>query len=517
MTGFQRASGILLHPTALPGSYGIGTFGTQAISFLDWLQSAGQTYWQICPLVPTGYGNSPYQGLCAFAGNPNLIDVEELVSFRLLEPEELDPLKQLPESYVNFSLLIPEKKKLLHLAWSRYSAGKGPKQLTLELEAFRIAQSQWLEDFCTFMALKNQNGEHSWDTWAKEMKLREKKSLDSLTIETANEVQYHLFVQFLFFHQWQNIKSEAQSRAIKIIGDIPIFVAFDSSDCWANPRLFQLDANLLPTNIAGVPPDYFSSTGQLWGNPLYDWDKMAEDEYSWWLSLLKNKLEQYDVLRIDHFRGFCAYWSVPFGETTAVNGKWMPAPGRALFSLAREKLGELPIIAEDLGFITEEVVELIEACGFPRMKILQFAFNASEENNYLPHNYDKNSVVYTGTHDNDTIAGWFEIAPECDRKKVIDYLNLGETTDAKTVAGAMLRAAMASVANFAIFPMQDVLGLDNQARFNTPGTLGDNWMWRAPETSFSDERAEYLRKLCEIYGRLNYSRDTKEENSGADY
>ena len=501
MAKFRRASGILLHPTALPGSYGIGTLGAEAISFLNWLQSAGQTYWQICPLVPTGYGNSPYQGLCAFAGNPNLIDLEELVTFKLLEPKELDSLKQLPEDHVDFSILIPEKRRLLHRAWSRYSAGRGPRQLAEELETFRIAQFQWLEDFCMFMTLKDQNGGLSWNTWSKQLKLREKKSLDRLRIEATSEIQYHLFVQFLFFHQWQNIKSEAQSRAIKIIGDLPIFVAFDSSDCWANPQLFQLDANHLPINVAGVPPDYFSPTGQLWGNPLYDWEKMAEDEYSWWISVLKNKLEQYDVLRIDHFRGFCAYWSVPFGETTAINGEWIPAPGKVLFSLAHEKLGELQIIAEDLGFITEEVVKLIEVCGFPRMKILQFAFDSSEENDYLPHNYDRHCVVYTGTHDNDTVAGWFETSPKCDRGKLIDYLNLGEAANTKTVTEAMLRAAMASVANLAIFPMQDVLGLNSQARFNTPGTLGDNWIWRAPKTSFSDRRAKHLRKLCKIYGR----------------
>ena len=502
MVEFQRASGVLLHPTALPGPYGIGTLGTEAINFLNWLQSAGQSYWQICPLVPTGYGNSPYQGLCAFAGNPNLIDFEELIKFGLLESEELEPLKLPPGSHVNFSLLIPGKKKLLHQAWSRYSAGKGPRQLAEELESFRIAQSQWLEDFCMFMVLKDRNGGYSWDTWGREPRLRDKKSLDRLRMEAADELQYHLFIQFLFFRQWRSIRSEARSRSIKIIGDLPIFVAFDSSDCWANPQFFQLDANRLPTNVAGVPPDYFSSTGQLWGNPLYDWDRMAEDEFSWWISVLKNKLEQYDVLRIDHFRGFRAYWSVPFGETTAINGEWIPAPGELLFSLAREKLGELPIIAEDLGFITEEVVKLIKACGFPGMKVLQFAFSSSGENDYLPHNYDKHSVVYTGTHDNDTTSGWFESAPEHERNKAVDYLNLGENANAETVTEGMLRAAMASVAKLAIFPMQDILSLGSEARFNRPGTLDDNWTWRTSGTSFSSERAEYLRKLCEIYGRL---------------
>jgi len=513
MAEFQRASGILLHPTALPGPYGIGTLGAQAINFLNWLQSAGQTYWQICPLVPTGYGNSPYQGLCAFAGNPNLIDLEELVALKLLEPEELDSLKQLPENRVNFALLIPEKEKLLHKAWSRYCSGKGPGRLAEKLEVFRNAQSQWLEDFCLFMAFKNQHGGHSWNTWGKKLRLRDKKSLDKL--RTASEVQYQLFVQFLFFHQWRNIRNEAQSRSIKIIGDLPIFVAFDSSDCWARPQLFQLDANYLPTSVAGVPPDYFNPTGQLWGNPLYDWSKMAEDEYSWWISVLKNKLEQYDVLRIDHFRGFCAYWSIPFGESTAINGEWLPAPGRELFSLAREKLGELPIVAEDLGFVTEDVVKLIEACGFPRMKVLQFAFGSSEENDYLPHNYDKHSVVYTGTHDNDTTVGWFETASGFDRSRVVDYLNLGETANAGAVTEGMLRAAMASVAGLAIFPMQDILGLSSQARFNTPGTLGDNWVWRASEASFSSERAEHLRKLCKTYGRLNHPQSERGGGNGS--
>lgn len=498
----------MLHPTALPGPHGIGTLGTHAINFLDWLQSAGQSYWQICPLVPTGYGNSPYQGLCAFAGNPNLIDLEELVALKLLEPEELSPLRRLPESHVNFPLLIPEKEKILHQAWRKYNAGRGPGGLADELETFRTSQSQWLEDFCVFMALKDRNGGRSWDTWVEQLRLRDKRSLDKLRIEAANEVQYHLFVQFLFFHQWQNVKMEAQSRSIKIIGDLPIFVAFDSSDCWARPQLFQLDANYLPTHVAGVPPDYFSSTGQLWGNPLYDWQKMAEDGYSWWISVFKNKLEQYDVLRIDHFRGFCAYWAIPFGENTAINGEWLPAFGRELFALAREKLGELPIIAEDLGFITEDVIKLIEACGFSRMKVLQFAFDSSEKNNYLPHNYDRHNVVYTGTHDNDTIAGWFENAPRCDQSRAIDYLNLDKTANARMITEGMVRAAMASVANLAIFPIQDVLGAGSQARFNTPGTLGDNWIWRTPKTSFTNERAEHLRNLCRIYGRLLYYRST---------
>jgi len=500
---FQRASGILLHPSALPGPHGIGVLGAQAINFLNWLQSAGQSYWQICPLVPTGYGNSPYQGLCAFAGNPNLIDLEELVTLKLLEPEELNQLRELPENYVNFSLLIPEKERLLNQAWGRYCAGRGPGELGEELEAFRISQSQWLEDFCMFMALKARNGGRSWDRWEEKLRLRDKKLLDRLKTEMANEIQYHFFVQFFFFHQWRNIKMEAQSRSIKIIGDLPIFVGFDSSDCWANPHLFQLDANYLPTSVAGVPPDYFSPRGQLWGNPLYDWHKMAEDGYSWWISVLKSKFEQYDALRIDHFRGFCAYWSVPFGENTAINGKWLPAFGKELFSLVREKLGELPIIAEDLGFITEDVVRLIETCGFSRMKVLQFAFDSSEKNDYLPHNYDRHSVVYTGTHDNDTIAGWFETVPESDRSRAIDYLNLSKTANARVTTEAMLRAAMASVANLAIFPMQDVLGAGSQARFNTPGTLNDNWIWRAPKASFTDEKARHLRNLCRIYERLH--------------
>jgi len=515
MAEFQRASGVLLHPTALPDSHGIGTLGTAAINFLDWLQSAGQSYWQICPLIPTGYGNSPYQGLCAFAGNPNLIDLEELVALKLLQGEELDPLKRLPETYVDFSLLIPKKKKLLHQAWVRFSMGEGPGQLAEELESFRTSQSHWLEDFCMFMVLKDRNDGYSWDKWEREPRLRDKKSLEML--RDASEFQYHLFVQFLFFHQWRKIRNEARLRSIKIIGDLPIFVAFDSSDCWANPQLFQLDSNYLPARVAGVPPDYFSPTGQLWGNPLYDWDKMAELDFSWWISVLRNKLEQYDVLRIDHFRGFCAYWSVPFGEKTAVNGSWMRAPGRELFSLIREKLGELPIIAEDLGFITEDVVKLIEDCGFPRMKVMQFAFSLSEGDNYLPHNYDKRSVVYTGTHDNDTTAGWFENAAECDRSKVIDYLNLDENSDAKAVTEAMLRAAITSVANLVIFPLQDILGLGSQARFNTPGTLGDNWIWRAPKKSFSSAKAEHLRKLCKIYGRLNHSQNAGATDSGTNH
>ena len=502
MARFQRASGVLLHPTALPGPYGIGTLGVQALEFLDWLKDAGQSYWQICPLVPTGYGDSPYQGFSAFAGNPNLINLEELISLDLLDKNDLISLENLPDSYVDFGRLIPLKAEVLQKAWKRYSSGDQPEGIAAELEEFRAGSASWLDDFCLFMVLKSQHDGQPWDEWGAPLRLRESAALEQVRTDAADEIDYHTFVQYLFHRQWTTLKSEANLKGISIIGDLPIFIAFDSSDCWASPELFQLDDNRRPTHVAGVPPDYFSATGQLWGNPLYNWAKMERNGFKWWISVLRSKLEHYDVLRIDHFRGFSAYWSVRFGEPTAINGQWIPAPGSTLFSKVREVLGELPIIAEDLGIITDDVVELIEECGYPGMKVLQFAFDSSEENDYLPHNYEKHCLVYSGTHDNDTAAGWFESAPAGDRITASNYLNLPDSAVGKDAATAMVRAAMASVSDLAITPLQDILGLGSEARFNTPGTLGGNWTWRTDQESFNPDTAANFRKLTGTYGRL---------------
>ncbi len=501
MTFPDRASGVLLHPTALPGPYGIGTLGTQAFSFIRWLKDAGNSYWQICPLTPTGYGDSPYQGFSAFAGNQNLIDLEELIDAGFLKESDLTSLKDLPESYVDFGNLIPEKTKILHKAWKNYSSDKHPEYFDGEFREFQEDSAFWLDDFCLFMVIKSLNNGKPWNEWVSPLRFRETEALNKIRIESSDEIAYQSFVQYLFHRQWVNLKKQANLNGIRIIGDLPIFVAYDSSDCWANPDLFQLDENLKPIHIAGVPPDYFSSTGQLWGNPLYNWDKMEENGFTWWISILRNKLEQYDALRIDHFRGFSAYWSVPYGEQTAVNGEWIPVPGKRLFKRVREVLGELPIIAEDLGVITDDVVELINEFGLPGMKVLQFAFDSSEDNDYLPHNYDKNCLVYTGTHDNDTTAGWYVSAEKHDRIYALSYMNLPPDADEKELTSAMIRTAYASVSSLAIIPMQDILELGSEARFNTPGTLGGNWCWRIKENALTPEKASKLRELSDIYGR----------------
>ncbi len=501
MTFSERASGVLLHPTALPGRYGIGTLGAQACSFINWLKEAGQTYWQICPLTPTGYGDSPYQGFSAFAGNQNLIDLDELMESGFLKESDLTALNDLPDNYVDFGNLIPEKTKILHKAWKTYSLEIHPEDFDKKFSGFREEAASWLDDFCLFMVIKTINSGEPWDKWESPLRFREPEALNKIRLEYSEEIAYHSFIQFLFHMQWIKLKKQANLSGIRIIGDLPIFVAYDSADCWANPDLFQLDVNLKPRYVAGVPPDYFSDTGQLWGNPLYNWDKMEENGFTWWISILKSKLEQYDALRIDHFRGFSAFWSVPFGEPTAVNGKWIPAPGSRLFRKIREVLGELPIIAEDLGVITHDVVELINEFGLPGMKVLQFAFDSSEDNDYLPHNYDKNCLVYTGTHDNDTSSGWFLSAEEHDRTYALSYMNLPSDAEVKDVTSAMIRTALASVSNLAIIPMQDILGLGSEARFNTPGTLGGNWRWRIKKHSLTPEKSSELRELTLIYGR----------------
>ena len=506
MARFKRAGGVLLHPTALPGSYGIGTFGAQALAFIDWLADAGQSYWQICPLVPTGFGDSPYQGFSAFAGNPNLIDLERLVGMKLLTYSDLEPLTLLSEDRVDFSALIPMKERILKNAWLNFSTESDSthklKYLTQDIAKFRTDSECWIEDYALFMVIKEKYGGRPWDEWEEKLRLRDESALQNLRQMSVEDLNYHVFVQYLFHKQWTEIKKVANSKGISIIGDLPIFIAFDSSDCWARPDLFQLDEKCIPKRIAGVPPDYFSETGQLWGNPLYDWEAMEKNGFAWWIEVLQNKLEQYDVLRIDHFRGFSAYWSVPFGELTAVNGEWVPAPGDRLFAKIKEVLGDIPIIAEDLGVITEDVAELIERCGFPGMKVLQFAFDSAEENDYLPHTYHKNCLVYTGTHDNDTVAGWYENAPLQDRITAGKYLNLPDRAKGSDAAAAMIRTSIASVADLAISPLQDILGLGSEARFNTPGTLGGgNWTWRVSESVLTSEIAGRLRELYQIYGR----------------
>lgn len=502
MKDFSRASGILLHPTALPGPHGIGTLSEHTLSFLDWLKDAGQSYWQICPLVPTGYGDSPYQGFSAFAGNPNLIDLGDLVSLGLLDDEDLTPLAGFSEKSIDFGSLIPRKAAILHKARQRFIKRGGPKDLNRNFLQFRESAAHWLEDYSLFMALKESQGGKSWDQWPEPLKSREPSIIEKARKDFESLREYHTFIQFIFDKQWKTVKQEAADRGVRIIGDLPIFVSFDSADCWSQPENFQLDSGRRPTHVAGVPPDYFSTTGQLWGNPLYNWPIMEENDFRWWISVLKSSLERYDVLRIDHFRGFAAYWAIPYGEQTAINGEWIPAPGRKLFQTVKNVLGTPPIIAEDLGVITDDVRALINEFGFPGMKILQFAFDSSEENDYLPHNYSPHCIVYTGTHDNDTTAGWYDSTSEHNKAAARTYLNLPENTGGKEAAKAIVKTAMNSAANLAVTPLQDILGLGSEGRFNTPGTAHGNWTWRTSRDAFSAKLAEELKDLTLASGRL---------------
>ncbi len=498
MSNFPRRSGILLHPTAIPGQFGIGTLGKQTHSFLDWLKEAGQSYWQICPLVPTGYGDSPYQGFSAFAGNPNLIDLENLIELGLLEKNEVASISRFPPGRVDYGKLIPLKTAILYKAWEQ---SREVVEST-EFKCFREKNAYWLDDYCLFMAIKTNQDGKPWDQWPKPLKFKEPSAIDSIREKLSDSVEYHSFTQYIFDKQWKTTKEAASSRGIRIIGDQPIFVSSDSSDCWSQPELFLLDQNRSPTLVSGVPPDYFSATGQRWGNPLYNWETMEKNNFSWWISVLKNKLEQYDVLRIDHFRGFAACWAIPCGEETAVNGKWIPSPGQKLFQHVRNVLGTPPIIAEDLGIITEDVVALMKEFDFPGMKVLQFAFDSSEENNYLPHLYTPNCIVYTGTHDNDTCAGWYDSTSESDRLTAQNYLKLSPDINGREFARAIVHAAMKSVANLAVIPIQDISGLGSEARFNTPGTSHGNWTWRISKKELSEKAAMNLRDITEESDRL---------------
>jgi 4-alpha-glucanotransferase len=486
---FERSSGILLHPTSLPGPYGIGDLGPQAYRFVDWLASTGCKLWQILPLGPTGYGDSPYQCFSAFAGNPYLISPDDLLADGLVTQEDVDLLKDLPASSVNFGLLIPKKLDLLLKAFSRFQSN--PENLRQAFDYFCAQNASWLDDFALFMALKEANGGGAWNGWAPSLRSRKKAALTKARKELADDIRRHSFYQFLFFRQWEKVRKHANEKGIQIVGDIPIFVAFDSSDVWARPDLFFLDESGNPTVVAGVPPDAFSVTGQLWGNPLYNWEVHKKEGYAWWLSRVRASLQFMDILRFDHFRGFAGYYEIPAGEATAENGRWVPGPAQDFFRAVDEYLGRgMPIIAEDLGVVTPDVIELLEAFNLPGMKVLQFGFSGPD-NPFLPHNYVPNCVAYTGTHDNDTAFGWFAAAPEHEREFAKRYLGV----DGRDFAWDLIRAVWKSVAVFAIVPMQDVLGLGGEARMNFPSKLGDNWDWRMKDDDLREDLAAGLRDL----------------------
>ena len=495
---FERSSGILFHPTSLPGKYGIGTLGKEAYAFIDFLKKSKQKLWQIFPLGPTGYGDSPYQSFSSFAGNPYLIDFDLLIEAHLLSEEDLrDIFFGDNEEHIDYGAIYNQKYPLLRKAYENFKSSDN-NEMKGSLENFKRENSSWLNDYSLYISLKNHFNGLPWNEWAQDIKNREDGAMHHYRNELADDIEYHNFIQFLFFKQWGDVKRYANENGIKIIGDIPIFVAADSSDAWANPEIFLFDKERKPVKVAGVPPDYFSATGQLWGNPLYNWEKLKDTNYSWWVERVRANLSTCDIIRIDHFRGFEAYWAVPYGDDTAINGQWEPGPGIDLFNAIKSQLGELPIIAEDLGLMTQGVIDLREATGFPGMKILGFAFDSGEENDYLPHTYTKNCVVYTGTHDNDTLVGWFQKAKEEDRQFARDYLNSRADDEIHWDA---IRGAWSSVACMAISPVQDFLGLGSEARINTPGVASGNWQWRLKQGVLTNELAERIAKLTKIYSR----------------
>ncbi len=492
-----RAAGILLHPTSLPGRFGVGDLGPAADAFLDWLASAGIGLWQVMPLGPTGYWNSPYNNLSAFAGNSLLISPEQLVLDGFLPASALDAAPPFPEDHVDFGAVITWKRRLLQTSWKHALANR--PSLREELRAFEEepAQKRWLSDWTLFASLVGRNRTVTWAEWPREIIEHEPAALEAARRDLAGEIEFRTYRQWIFFSQWERVRREAHARGIRIVGDLPIYVAFGSADVWANRDFFTVDADGRPETVAGVPPDYFSPTGQLWGNPLYRWDVLAKDGYGWWIDRLRHNFRLADIVRIDHFRGLSAYWEVKAGEPTARNGRWVKGPGMELLSEVRRALGEPAIIAEDLGSIDDDVKALLAATGIPGMEVLQFAFDG-EDSLFLPHHHTPNSVVYTGTHDNDTARGWWAALDETTRSKVRDYLG----TDGREIAWDLIRAALTSVADRAIVPMQDVAGLGSEARMNTPGRAEGNWSWRARPEHFSEDAASRLRRLVRLSGRL---------------
>lgn len=489
----ERASGILLHPSSLPGGMGIGDLGGEARRFVDFLQASGCGWWQVLPLGPTGFDNSPYQSFSAFAGNPYLISPEVLREKGWLS--EMPPAEGLREDRVDFSALIPWKSRLLDAAFERFLSVAGPEDRR-ELEEFRSREQAWLADFSLFMALKEAQNGARWDEWPAEVRRRDPAALERARARLGGAVEKHAFRQFVFFQQWDALKRYAAARGVRILGDVPIFVASDSAEVWAHPELFRLDETGTPTAISGVPPDYFSSTGQLWGNPLYRWETHAAQGYAWWKARLRSTLRQVDLARLDHFRGFAAAWEIPAGSATAQNGAWAPGPGAALFETVREELGDLPFVAEDLGIITADVEALRDRFGLPGMRVLQFAFSGPE-NPFLPHACPCHCVVYTGTHDNDTTRGWFGTVTKEERDFCRRYLG----REGSDIAWDLIRAAWASCAVLALAPMQDVLDLDSDSRMNLPGRPSGSWSWRMRAGSLSPALAERMGEMNYVYQR----------------
>ena len=494
----MRESGILMHITSLPSAYGVGTMGKEALRFVDFLEKSGQRYWQILPVTPTGFGDSPYQSCSTYAGNPYLIDLELLVEEGLLKKSELKKIRwcDTPER-VNFGLMYQNRLKVLRLAYDRFAD-------TPALEQFCRENETWIFDFAMFMALKDRHSGKPWYEWEDPFKFRDDAALTEAWYELKPEIDFYCFVQYLFSVQWERLRGYAHKKGVRIIGDVPIYVPLDSADVWSNPHLFDLDENLNPVAVAGCPPDGFSADGQLWGNPLYRWQAHKAENFRWWVQRMGAAGERYDVVRLDHFRGFESYWAIPYGDDTARNGKWMPGPGMDFVGAMQRQLPQVKMIAEDLGFLTREVKDLLKASGYPGMKIVTFAFDSREPSDYLPHTYTPHSVCYTGTHDNMTTRQWFDTAPKAAVAYARQYMNI--TPDEGDVWGTV-RTAMASVSELCIIPMQDYLELGSEARMNTPGVLSSaNWTWRASKGYLTSALSKRIYRLTELYGRLGINR-----------
>lgn len=491
----MRSSGVLMHISSLPSPYGIGTMGAEARKFADFLDKSGQKYWQILPVCQTSYGDSPYQSFSSFAGNPYFIDLEYLCEDGYLTKEECQALPWgTNPHYVDYGKMYESRYPLLKKAYTRFM-----QKVPDDFGSFCLEEGYWLEDYSLFMALKDANDGAAWFQWEEGIKKRRWDSLDQARSEHWEDMNFYKMLQYLFFKQWRSLKEYVNSIGIEIIGDVPIYVAGDSVDVWANPGQFYLDENLNPVEVAGCPPDAFSEDGQLWGNPLFRWDIMKKDGYEWWTRRVRAVSKLYDVVRIDHFRGFDSYYAIPAEDKNAKNGTWCQGPGLDLFRVLEQKLGKLNIVVEDLGFLTPSVLQMVKDSGFPGMKVLQFAFDSREGNDYLPHRYSRHCVVYTGTHDNDTILGWMKTAPEETAAFAKEYLNL---TEEEGYNWGMMRGAWASVADMAVVTMQDLIGLGSEARMNTPSALGGNWEWRATADQITPELAERLYKYVEMYGRV---------------
>jgi 4-alpha-glucanotransferase len=492
----KRSAGILLHPSSLPGPDGIGDLGPEAYRWVSFLKETGCGLWQVLPLGPTGYGDSPYQCFSAFAGNPYLISPTLLVDNDLLSMSDLEERPKFDERSVDFGSVINWKLSLLQKSYENF---KKSNILRKEFEAFISAEQEWLLDYAHFMALKDAFGGASWETWDKNFRVREQGAITQFRLNNQEKIESHMFRQFLFFQQWTQLKKFANENGIKIIGDIPIFVSFDSADAWSNPGLFYLDEELQPTVVAGVPPDYFSATGQLWGNPLYRWDRHKESGYAWWIKRIKATLKLYDIVRLDHFRGFVNYWEIPAGNPTAEIGRWVMGPGADFFNVLQAELGELPIIAEDLGEISADVYLLRDQFNLPGMKICQFAFTGDPSDLFLPHNYPANCVAYSGTHDNDTALGWYNTATEKERDFCRRYL----ARPADDVSWDIIRAVWSSVSGTAIAPLQDFLSLGSDARMNFPGKASGNWSWRVSAGQINATLAAKIEEINFLYARTS--------------